>query len=150
MANDLDTSTWPPRIKGSFFKPSRGPARKTPERTLAKPTPRVVEKVEKERAIAGLDRHEKEKVRKRDGEACRVCGGKTRDVHERCFKSKGGVASLDNSFCACRRVCHRLLQGDGIAVWGPTCNGPLVFKMSKQAAHLVFRGRAIPAHVEIA
>lgn len=146
---ELDASSWPPRYKGSFFKPSRGPERKPAERTLAKPTPKVVEKVAKERAIAGLDRREKEKVRTRDKEACRVCGGKTRDVHERVFKSRGGVASLENSLCACRRICHRLLQQHGIQVWGESCNGPLIFKMSKQAAHLVFRGKAHPKHVEI-
>lgn len=110
--------------------------------------PRIVAKVTKKRAVLRMDRIEKESVRFRDKETCRVCGRKTRDVHERLFKSRGGVASLDNSVCACRR-CHPFLQEHGITVFGPTCNGPLTFVMNEQVAKLIFGARAVPAHVTV-
>jgi hypothetical protein len=110
--------------------------------------PRIVQKTLKRRAVATMDRTEKEKVRKRDKEACRVCFRRTRDVHERLFKSLGGVASLDNSMCACR-VCHPFLQGHAIQVFGKTCNHVLKFEMNQAVAQMVFRGRAVPKHVEV-
>ena len=113
-----------------------------------KPEAKVVAKVQKRRKIAAMDRREKEAVRKRDKEACRVCLRHTREVHERLFKSLGGVASLDNSMCACKH-CHPLLQGHAIRVYGASCNGPLTFEMSEAVAHLVFRGKAVPAHVAV-
>jgi hypothetical protein len=109
---------------------------------------RRVEKTLKRRAVATMDRTEKEKVRQRDKEACRVCFRKTRDVHERLFKSLGGLASLLNSMCACR-VCHPFLQEHGIQVYGKTCNHKLTFEMSAAVAHIVFRGRAVPSHVTV-
>jgi hypothetical protein len=113
-----------------------------------KTAPRVVAKIQRRRAAANLDRTEKEKVRQRDKECCRVCGKKTRDVHERLFKSRGGVASLDNSMCACR-VCHPFLQEHGITVLGPTCNGPLHFLMNAAVAKMIFGKRATPKHVTV-
>lgn len=113
-----------------------------------KPEPRIVKKLAKRRAVKRLDAIEKEKVRQRDKEACRVCFRKTRDVHERLFKSLGGIASLDNSIAACRK-CHPYLQEHGIKPIGPTCNGPLTFQMCAAVAHDIFRGRAVPSHVEV-
>lgn len=110
--------------------------------------PKVAAKVLKRRAVVRMDRTEKEQVRQRDQECCRVCLRKTRDVHERVFKSRGGVASLHNSLCACR-TCHPFLQEHGIQVVGPTCNGLLEFVMNAQVAKLIFRGKAWPAHVTV-
>jgi RNA polymerase subunit RPABC4/transcription elongation factor Spt4 len=95
-----------------------------------------------------MDRIEKEAVRARDKESCRVCGKKTRDVHERLFKSLGGVASLVNSMCACRK-CHPFLQEHGITVIGPDCNSPLLFQMVPAVAKMIFGARALPKRVEI-
>lgn len=113
-----------------------------------KGTPAIVATVKKRNAVIHLDRVEKEKVRVRDGEACRVCFRHTRDVHERVFKSRGGVASLSNSMSACR-FCHPYLQHHGIDVFGATCNGELRFAMTAAVAHFIFRGRAVPAHVTV-
>jgi hypothetical protein len=110
--------------------------------------PRVVDKVTKRRAVVRMDRIEKEHVRVRDKESCRVCGKKTRDVHERVFKSRGGVASLENSLCACRK-CHPFLQEHGIHVLGPSCNGKLTFRMNKAVAKMIFGSKAPPKHVEV-
>src|SRR5690349_13206688 len=93
------------------------------EHSFWKGEPQIVGKVAKKKTVAKMDRIEKEAVRQRDKEACRVCLRKTRDVHERLFKSLGGVASLHNSMCACRK-CHPYLQAHGIKPIGPTCNGP--------------------------
>lgn len=112
-------------------------------------TPTLAEvREQKKRRTRNLDRAEKEKVRTRDAEHCRVCLRKTRDVHERLFKSRGGVASLHNSLCACPG-CHPLLQGHAIRPVGQTCNGPLIFQMTKATAYLRFRHRPLPPHVEI-
>jgi hypothetical protein len=113
-----------------------------------KPAPRVIAKKAKRRQVARMDRVEKEAVRKRDQEACRVCLRKTREVHERLFKSLGGVACLANSMCACR-LCHDYLQGHAIKVFGVDCNSALTFEMSAPVAQHVFRGRAVPAWVSI-
>lgn len=115
---------------------------------FSKGEPRIVAKTVKRRTVARMDRVEKEKVRQRDKEACRVCLRATRDVHERLFKSLGGVASLLNSICACR-ACHPFLQEHGIQVYGPHCNAKLTFEMSEAVAHLIFRGRATPKHVRV-
>lgn len=115
---------------------------------FSKGTPRKVEKTLKTRAVNRMDRTEKEKVRQRDKECCRVCFRKTREVHERLFKSLGGVASLLNSMCACR-VCHPFLQTHAIQVYGQTCNEPLRMQMAASVAHIVFRGRAVPPHVSV-
>lgn len=112
------------------------------------PEPRIVKKLATRKAVARMDKAEKEKVRQRDQEACRVCFRTTRDVHERLFKSLGGVASLVNSLCACRK-CHPYLQQHGITVLGPDCNHPLTFQMCAAVAHDIFRGRAVPSHVEV-
>lgn len=110
--------------------------------------PRIVHKITKRRTVARMDRTEKELVRQRDHEACRVCFKKTRDVHERLFKSRGGVASLDNSMCACR-TCHPFLQEHGIKVLGLTCNAPLKFQMNAAVAKMIFGARALPQHCEV-
>jgi hypothetical protein len=119
-----------------------------PQFAFPKGQPAIVAKVTKRNKAINLDRVEKEKVRVRDKEACRVCGRKTRDVHERVFKSLGGVASLVNSMCACR-FCHPYLQHHGIEVFGPSCNSKLTFEMQQSVAHFIFRGRAVPAHVTV-
>lgn len=113
-----------------------------------RPEPRVIARKAKRRKVTRMDRIEKEKVRVRDKESCRVCQRASREVHERLFKSLGGVACLANSVCMCRK-CHEYAQGHAIKVFGQTCNEPLRFQMSKAVAHDVFRGRAVPPHVEV-
>lgn len=113
-----------------------------------KPEPRVVAKVLRRRLKARIDVKEKEAVRVRDKESCRVCGKRTRDVHERLFKSLGGIASLENSICACR-TCHPFLQEHGIKVIGAHCSKPLLFQMSAAVARMIFGAKATPKHVEI-
>lgn len=115
-----------------------------------KPEPRIVQKVAKRRAVARLDRHEKEAVRQRDKECCRVCFRKSREVHERLMKSLGGEASLYNSCVLCRK-CHQYAHAHGLRVI-PThlgCNDPLLFVMCAAVAHDIFRGRAVPKHCEV-
>jgi hypothetical protein len=119
-----------------------------PGLAFAKGTPRIVETKAKRRSAARMDKVEKERVRVRDRESCRVCGRKTRHVHERLFKSRGGVASLDNSMCACP-VCHPYLQHHGISVFGASCNGRLTFEMGPQVAKFCFLGRSTPSHVTV-
>jgi hypothetical protein len=109
--------------------------------------PAIVGKLKKRGHATYLDRVEKEKVRKRDHEACRVCLRWTRDVHERLFK-RGGVASLENSMCACR-TCHPFLQHHGIQPFGTDCNHRLTFEMHEAVARMVFRSRAVPTHVTV-
>lgn len=118
------------------------------ERSFWKSEPQIVDKIEKRNVVKKMDRLEKEAVRARDKECCRVCGKKTRDVHERLFKSLGGVASLVNSICACRK-CHPFLQEHGITPIGPDCNHALVFRMTPAVAWMIFGARATPPHVEI-
>lgn len=116
-----------------------------------KPEPRIVAKVAKRRAVARMDRTEKEAVRQRDKECCRVCGRKSREVHERLFKSLGGVASKSNSLVLCRK-CHIYAHAHGMKVRadsGGLCNGQLTFQMWPAVAHDIFRGRALPAHCEV-
>lgn len=113
-----------------------------------KPEPRIVAKLTRRRLKARMDRHEKEAVRVRDQESCRVCGKRTRDVHERLFKSLGGLASLENSICACR-TCHPFLQEHGIKVIGSHCSKPLLFQMSPVVARMIFGAKATPAHVDV-
>lgn len=113
-----------------------------------KATPRIVEKVDKRRKAATMDAKEKEAVRARDKEACRVCLRHSREVHERLFKSLGGVASLANSMTVCH-ICHLYLQGHAIQVFGPSCNAPLTFEMGPEVAKHVFRGRSTPNWVTV-
>lgn len=132
----------------------------TPEdvaRSLRKPEPRIVAKIAKRKAVARMDRAEKDAVRKRDKEACRVCFRKSREVHERIFKSLGGVASLENSLVLCRK-CYQYAHAHGFTVFEKLtphvkthqgANGVLVFQMCAAVAHDIFRGRAVPSHVEV-
>lgn len=115
-----------------------------------KPEPRIVAKVAKRRAVARMDRAEKEAVRQRDKECCRVCGRKSREVHERLFKSLGGVASRRNSLVLCRK-CHTYAHAHGFRVGALSngCDGQLFFTMWPAVAHDIFRGRALPAHCEV-
>lgn len=119
---------------------------------VGKPEPRIVAKVAKRKAVARMDRNEKEAVRQRDKEACRVCFRHSREVHERLFKSLGGVASMRNSMCACR-LCHTYLQGHAIKPFCLSdekgCSGLMKFQMSKEVARQVFRGAMPPKHVEV-
>jgi hypothetical protein len=101
------------------------------------------------RTVQRMDKKEKDRVRERDKETCRVCGRSTRHVHERLFKSLGGIACLLNSMVACPNRCHGLLQGHAIRPLGPNCNEPLIFQMTEKTAYLIFRGRPTPGHVEI-
>lgn len=118
------------------------------EGSLWKSAPNIVAKVDKRNTVKRMDRTEKEAVRKRDKESCRVCGKKTRDVHERVFKSLGGVASLVNSMCACRK-CHPFLQEHGITTIGIDCNHALTFQMVAAVAKMIFGARALPKRIEI-
>lgn len=124
----------------NYERPAFAPQRKT--------EPAIVGKVTKRRKKARMDVKEKERVRLRDKESCRVCGKRTRDVHERLFKSLGGLASLENSLVACR-TCHPFLQEHGVHVIGPHCNGKLLFQMSPAVARMIFGARALPKHCEI-
>ncbi len=113
---------------------------------------RKVEKEEKRATKASMDRAGKVAVRARDKGICRVCGRKATEVHEVLPKSLGGVACLENSVMLCAEPkgrCHQLCQQGGIKAFGNHCSGPLVFEMSKAVAYLVFRNRALPAHVRI-
>lgn len=113
-----------------------------------KPEPRIVAKITRRRLKVRMDIKEKEAVRVRDKESCRVCGKRTRDVHERLFKSLGGLASLENSICACR-TCHPFLQEHGIKVIGLHCSKPLTFQMCAAVARMIFGAKATPKHVEV-
>ena len=115
---------------------------------VPKQEPRIVKKLARNRSAARLDRSEKEAVRKRDREACRVCFRRSRDVHERLMKSRGGVASSENSMVLCKK-CHQYAHAHGFKVFGTTCDKPLRFQMHASVAHDIFRGRAIPSHVDI-
>jgi hypothetical protein len=115
---------------------------------VAKPEPRIVAKIARRRLKARMDAKEKEAVRQRDKESCRVCGKRTRDVHEKLFKSLGGVASLENSICACR-TCHPFLQEHGIKVIGSHCSRPLLFQMNAAVAKMIFGSKALPLHCEV-
>lgn len=113
-----------------------------------RPAPRVIARLAKRRRVTRMDRIEKEAVRTRDRECCRVCGRASREVHERLFKSLGGVACAANSLVLCRK-CHQYAQGHAIQVRGVRCDLVLSFAMSQAVAHDVFRGRAVPSHVEV-
>ena len=113
-----------------------------------KPIPHVVKRLAKRRKVARMDRAAKEQVRQRDMESCRICGRRSRGVHERVFKSRGGVASLDNSLVLCSR-CHEYTHGHAIKPHGESCNGPMAFEMSQEVAQQIFRGMAIPPHVTV-
>lgn len=113
-----------------------------------KDQPKVLGKVLKRKKVQAMDRREKEAVRQRDKECCRVCFRKSREVHERLFRSLGGVPSLANSLVLCR-CCHEFAQGHGMQVFGQTCNDPLRFVMTEEVSKVIFRGRAVPKHVEI-
>lgn len=117
-----------------------------------KPEPRIVAKVAKRKAVARMDRAEKESVRQRDKECCRVCFRKSREVHERLFKSLGGAASRFNSLVLCRK-CHVYAQAHGFTIVSFStqlgCDGKLLFQMCAAVAHDIFRGKAVPKHVEI-
>lgn len=119
-----------------------------PELALPKPQARVIGRKAKQRSVKRMDRVEKEAVRARDKESCRVCFRFSREVHERLFKSLGGIACLANSMVVCR-TCHEYLQGHAIDVFGPDCNSPLTFEMEEAVAHDVFRGKAVPPHVTV-
>ena len=113
-----------------------------------KPDAHVVKKILNRRTAAKLDRQAKEAVRKRDQESCRICGRKSREVHERVFRSRGGVPSLDNSLVLCR-LCHELCQQHAVRVYGGSCSGTLEFAMSPQVALLVFGHKSPPNHVTV-
>jgi hypothetical protein len=123
-----------------------------------KPEPKIVAKVLKRRKVARMDRQSKEAVRQRDHECCRVCFRRSREVHERLFKSLGGVASSVNSLVLCKK-CHGYAHAHGMKVLEQLhadvgrglqgCNGKLVFQMCAAVAHDIFRGRAVPKHVEV-
>lgn len=116
---------------------------------VEKPEPRILAKIARRRLKARMDVKEKEAVRVRDKESCRVCGKRTRDVHERLFKSLGGIASLENSICACR-TCHPFLQEHGIKVIGAHCSKPLLFQMNPAVAKMIFGSKALPSQCEVA
>lgn len=115
--------------------------------------PRKVEQEAKRAKEETADKKGKQAVRDRDKGVCRVCGGKATEVHEALtFKSKGGIASLQNSVHVCAEPtgkCHQLLQQHGIRAVGKHCSRKLVFEMSRAVAKVVFGRQPIPAHVRI-
>jgi hypothetical protein len=115
--------------------------------------PRKVDQEEKRAKEETADKKGKQQVRDRDKGICRVCGRKATEVHEALtFKSRGGVASLQNSIHVCAEPsgkCHQLLQQRGIRVIGKHCSRKLVFEMSRKVAKLVFGRQPIPKHVRI-
>lgn len=117
--------------------------------SVPKHEPSIVGKIVKKRKVVCLDRAAKDAVRLRDKDACRICMGKSRDVHERVFKSRGGVASLDNSLVLCRRICHALCQQHAVKLYGATCQKPIQFEMTRAVAVLIFGSRPTPSHVTV-
>lgn len=117
--------------------------------SVPKREPSIVGKIVKKRKVVCLDRAAKDAVRKRDCESCRICMAKSRDVHERVFKSVGGRASLDNSLVLCRRICHALVQQHAVKLYGSTCNKPIQFEMTQAVAVLIFGSRPTPSHVTV-
>jgi hypothetical protein len=113
-----------------------------------KPEPRIVAKMNRRRLKTRMDVKEKNAVRKRDREACRVCFRRSREVHERLMKSRGGVASSENSMVLCKK-CHAYAHAHGFKVFGTTCDRPLRFQMCAAVAHDIFRGAAVPSHVDV-
>jgi hypothetical protein len=113
-----------------------------------KPQPKVVDTILKRRKAVSLDRAAKELVRQRDKEACRVCFRRSREVHERIYKSRGGAASLENSLVLCK-TCHALVHGRALKPLGPTCNGHLYFAMSQATSWLVFGSKPLPRHITL-
>lgn len=115
--------------------------------------PRLVAEKAKETKAETADRKGKQAVRDRDGGICRVCGRKATEVHEALsFKSKGGIASLQNSIHVCAKplgLCHQFLQQHGIRAIGKHCSRKLIFEMSPDVAKLVFGRQDIPAHVRV-
>lgn len=130
--------------------------------SFQKPLPRKVDKRQEKRSHDQRVRDTKTQVRQRDHGRCRVCGRRTRVVHENHFRSLGGVVSLENSFLACDfpdGVCHPLLQQHRITpfVLGSAsreprdmdAREPLGFEMSADVAKLVFDTRPQPSSVVI-
>jgi hypothetical protein len=68
----------------------------------------------------------RERVFKREGHQCRVCGKRAEEMHEIQFRSLGGIVSLNNSIAVCR-PCHRDLQQHRMDVVGDNANGDLEF-----------------------
>lgn len=115
--------------------------------------PRLVEQETQARKDEAADKKGKQAVRDRDKGICRVCGRKATEVHEALtFKSKGGIATLQNSIHVCAKplgLCHQFLQQHGIHVIGKHCSRKLKFEMSAAIAKLVFGNREIPANVRL-
>lgn len=127
-----------------------------------KPFPKKVDKRQEKRTHDQRVRDTKTQVRQRDRYRCRVCGRRTRVVHEHHFRSVGGPVSLENSFCCCDYpdgICHPLLQQHRITpfVLGSTsrdprdfdASEPLGFEMSADVATLVFENRSRPSSIVI-
>lgn len=127
-----------------------------------KDLPRKVEKRGERRKSDQRVRDTKTQVRERDHCRCRVCGRRSRVVHENHFRSLGGPVSLENSFVACDFPdgdCHPLLQQHRITpfVLGSEsreprdldAGQPLGFEMAENIAALVFVNRPRPSHVYI-
>ena len=117
--------------------------------SVPKNEPSIVGRIVRKRRVRCLDRAAKESVRRRDRGACRICMGTSRDVHERVFKSRGGMASLDNSLVLCRRICHALVQQHAVKLYGDTCQRHIQFEMTQAVAVLIFGGRPTPKHVTV-
>lgn len=124
-----------------------------------KPLPRAIEKLRKQKTTSRDDERARNKVRAHWREKCRVCGRRTRVVHEEKRRGAGGPVSLANSYLACDVInggaCHPLLQNRFI--YARMANGAdefdaqedLVFEMTEKIAVIVFDKRARPAHVRI-
>ena len=98
---------------------------------LQKPTPRVVEKTQRKRAIEQHRKRIRALVFARDKGKCRVCGGLAHEMHELRYRSLMGSVSLENSIAVCNyqgNSCHRLLQTHAIDVIGTDANKRLEFR----------------------
>ena len=93
-----------------------------------------------------MNRLEKELIRRRDGEVCRVCGRQSRGVYEGLLKT--GTVSASTSAVLCG-LCREYMHGHAIKPHGESCNGPMGFEMSGDVAQQIFRGMAVPPHVTV-
>lgn len=96
-----------------------------------KPTPHILTKGQKAKAVEQHRRETKRAVFARDGGRCRVCGDAATEMHELRFRSLGGKRSLENSIAVCafgsRHNCHALLQRNCIEYEGDNAQQRVVF-----------------------
>lgn len=106
------------------------------------------------------DQAARQAVRARDRYLCRLCGRKTRVVHEHKRRGAGGKVTLQNSFCLCSvedgGLCHDLVgmrwvypvMVDGAEIFD--ASRAIMFHLSRSTATRIFGASgSIPAHVLI-